>query len=391
MLLFLAACEEERLTDDPPEDASVPIEDAAVEDAAEPPDVGALDASEPDGGFVPSTRIELGSVTLSNGVSDELAFELPADVTTFTVVIQGPVEVMFGVARLDGPTGLLVSDDASNISLLESYLLGPFAAQFKSPNRVTGKEGVASALFPNNPSVNVSGGTYHMKVRGLQVANGNGFSGNAAVAIDYKSSVTAHASIDVHVYLTGAGGLTTDTATAALLTGALARLAEIYAQANIELGSVSFHDIDPSFATRDVTAASLGPMFQLSLGNGPGLHYFLVDRFVGSIPGGMVGGIAGGLPGPPLRPGTVSSGVAVAVTAANGDARVLAHVMAHEGGHWLGLFHTSEITGTADQLDDTPAGQAGQTFLMYPAVGGGQSISTSQADVMLRHLEVVAK
>jgi hypothetical protein len=73
------------------------------------------------------------------------------------------------------------------------------------------------------------------------------------------------------------------------------------------------------------------------------------------------------------------------------DPAVLAHVMAHEGGHWLGLFHTSEITGTLDQMPDTPEGQAGNTYLMYPAVGGGTTISSGQAAVLRNHGEVVPR
>ncbi|MBI2374338.1 MAG: hypothetical protein HYV07_10125 [Deltaproteobacteria bacterium] len=389
-LLALVACDDDTLDHDPPddtgtEDAKTEPKDAGFDDA-EAPEVGTIDSGAPVAELV---TLDLGEVVLSNGSSDAVSFELPSDVTTFTIIISGPLSTMFVVGRLDGPTGNLVSDDPSTVSPIEGFLLGPFAAQFKSPNRVTGKEGVASALFPNNPAVSVTGGNYDLRVRGLVVANSAPYSGNVHVEVAYKTTISTRGLLDVHVYLSGAAGLTTRTATSTLLTAALARLEEIYAQADIELGAVVFHDIDASFQTRDVTAASLGPMFQLSEGNGPGLHYFLVDRFVGGIPGGVVGGIAGGLPGPPGHAGSPSSGVAVAVTAASGDSDVLAHVMAHEGGHWLGLFHTSEITGTNDQLDDTPVGQSGTTHLMYPAVGGGQTLSPSQADVMHRHLEVI--
>ena len=65
--------------------------------------------------------------------------------------------------------------------------------------------------------------------------------------------------------------------------------------------------------------------------------------------------------------------------------------MAHEGGHWLGLFHTSEITGTEDQHAETPAGQAGNTYLMFPAVGGGTTVSPSQGAVLRRLLETFAE
>lgn len=367
-----------------------------VIDSGSPPADAGLVA---DAGMAPPANIErldLGTVTLdAMGMSGEVKFTLPSTVSAFSIIIDGPTDVTTIVATLDGPTGNLVSDDDSMVSQLERLFLGPFAAQFKGPNRVIQDEGRSAAMFPNNPNVTVAAGEYTMKVVGVkldQQGMGTAWAGDVAVWVLYRERSAAAGRVNVNLYFTGAGNIDAASApTSMLIAPALDSLRTIYAQANITIGDVSYYDIDPSFSTIENfngPNSELADMFELTAGKSAGLHYFFVDRFEGGF-GGGVGGIAGGLPGPALSPGTVNSGVAVAMSAANGDPAVLAHVMGHEGGHWLGLFHTSEFTGTEDQLPDTPAGQAGSTHLMYPAVGGGQMISPSQAKVMRDHMEIV--
>lgn len=334
--------------------------------------------------------------TGANGESAPVSFDLPAGVVSFMLTVEGPQDVTMIVKRLTGPSGVLVTDDESNVSQIERFLLGPFAAQFKSPNRVVQDIGIAAALFPNNPGVSVSSGSYQLVMSAIRIQgqNGNPYQGTLTGKVLYRTEALASGHLDVHLYFSGAGNVTAATAPSdPLVQGALQKVSSVYAQANITLGAVTYHDVDASFRNIsgiDGSSDQLERLFRLSDGNGAGLHYFFVDRFEGGLPGGMVAGIAGGLPGPALRPGTNNSGVAVALGAVNGDAQILGHVMAHEGGHWLGLFHTAEFTGTQDQLSDTPGDQnAGQNYLMFPAVGGGTMMSPSQGTVVRHHGEVV--
>lgn len=390
-------------------DASVPAPDAQLSapDASEAaPDAGpsAPDAqpAERDAGQMsmgdPTVEtLEVGTVRITNGVSMPVPVTLPEGTAAFMILIDGPDTAMFVPYKLDGPTGNLVSDDASGVSQIEQFILGTYAAQFKSPNRVTQDLGLSASLFPNNPGVTVTGGDYTLVVGGLAIMGQNGapFTGDVTVKFVYRKAVPAAGSLDLHLYFTGAGGITAESApTDMLIQGAVTRLREIYAQANVELGAISYHSADARFQTiTDITGTGgdLEELFTQSAGQGRGLHFFFVDRFMGGFPGATVAGIAGGLPGAPDSVGTVGAGVAVAVTTAMGDSGVLGHVMAHEGGHWLGLFHTSEVTQTTDQHPETPAGQAGNTYLMYPAVGGGTTISPSQGLVMRLHGETVAR
>lgn len=404
-LLVAAACDdgEQRLPPTQTNNNNNTTNNSSGADAGADADSGvAVDAGTPDSGTVTPTSevqtLEVGTVTLgANGESGEVTFDLPQGATSFMLTVSGPDTATFIIKRMSGPGGeVLVSDDASNVSQIEMFVLGPFAAQFKSPNRVVQDIGKAAFMFPNNPSVMITGGTYTMELVGLTISGNQGIplSGDVEVLIQYRTVEPSAGLLPVTLHFTGAGGITADSApTDSLIQDALVRLGEIYAQAGITIGEVEYRDADAAYRTLptgDGTLGDLERMFMTTAGARPGLHFFMVDRFEGQF-GGGVAGIAGGLPGPASATGSPNSGVAVALSAIMGDAGVLAHVMAHEGGHWLGLFHTSEFTGTADQMPDTPEGQGGENHLMYPAVGGGTTLSPSQCDVLRRHMETIAQ
>ena len=66
-------------------------------------------------------------------------------------------------------------------------------------------------------------------------------------------------------------------------------------------------------------------------------------------------GYASGLPGPGRQTGTSASCVVISAEILDGWPRTLGATMAHETGHWFGLFHPTESTGTLfDAIDDTP-------------------------------------
>lgn len=81
--------------------------------------------------------------------------------------------------------------------------------------------------------------------------------------------------------------------------------------------------------------------------------------FVRSISGFGTLGIAGDIPGPGAN-GTITSGVVVntfggLADMTQGELVLQGATMAHEGGHYLGLYHTTESGGTLfDPISDTP-------------------------------------
>lgn len=396
-LVLLAACDDtERLSGTNNNNTLGTPDSGVVEDA------GTADAGfEPDAGTQPDDTIhtiDLGThMTGSGGDTPPIGFELPAGATSFMVLLKGPDDVTFIVKTMQDPNGLmLVTDDTTNVTQVEQYLLGPFAAQFKSPNRVVQDVGLAAALFPNNPGVTVVPGSYSMVATGITISGNQGFpyQGQVQASLLYRTREPAAGVLPVTLYFTGAAGITAASAPDdQYIQAAMTRLSEIYAQANLRIGEVAYVDVDARFLTIDATGQDglLEELFTQSAGSGPGLHYFFIDSFEGGFPGATIAGISGGLPGPAGAVGSVNAGVAVSITVPNGDSGILAHVMAHEGGHWLGLFHTSEVIGTEDQMPDTPAGQAGENYLMYPAVGGGTTVTESQAAVMRRHMETIGE
>jgi hypothetical protein len=177
------------------------------------------------------------------------------------------------------------------------------------------------------------------------------------------------------LYLVG-GSLNANNATS---DPALARmvqtLAQLYSGGGLCLGNVTAYDV-PGWArgrfgsglgADDTSPCSdLDQMFTLS-GSNNQLNLFLVNELVANQHNGAtVVGVDGTIPGPSTVGGTIHSGAAVsvadlgingcgnAIDFLNCGADEVAYIAAHEGGHWMGLYHTTEATGDSfDPIADT--------------------------------------
>lgn len=164
---------------------------------------------------------------------------------------------------------------------------------------------------------------------------------------------------DLDAYLVGGGGWRSEGGRvppqlARLIDRARAMLVPI----GLTIGEVRVHEVVGGLRTRfEVLEGMAGPlgvppdlaaMYELSAGaRRPSAHVF----FVRSIDGAL--GIASGIPGPHAMPGNGASGVAIAVDLTPDEQ--LPTVIVHEIGHFMGLFHTSEIDGSVSEpLTDTP-------------------------------------
>jgi hypothetical protein len=203
------------------------------------------------------------------------------------------------------------------------------------------------------------------------------------VTVLTKPGVPQQGVLDVAFYVVGNSPSVMNAAAAAATPGVkrmIATLSGLYANAGICIRSVTFYDV-PQWA-RDtygtsISADNTGPcsaldqMFTLSLSSTPQpmLNFFLVQNITSSSSsgGGTIVGIDGTIPGPGTIGGTVHSGAAVSMADLGASdcgggpvdlgtcgPDLTAYIAAHEGGHFFGLFHTTEAEGeNFDPITDT--------------------------------------
>lgn len=135
----------------------------------------------------------------------------------------------------------------------------------------------------------------------------------------------------------------------------LTKMAQIYSQAGLEIGQITYHDVVGLPQNRYLyidtlvgANSELADLFSLSAGvDSSGVNIFIVQDIADAV------GIAGAISGPPGYNGTINSGIAIGVEYLDYyDGGI---VLAHEVGHYLGLFHTTEYNGSNyENIPDTP-------------------------------------
>jgi hypothetical protein len=266
-----------------------------------------------------------------------------------TVDVALPHEAPFTLAVFDTPRGLallaptLRGPDGATVFDLDA--LGPGAPPPRHPINPFGAP--LTVLFP--VADDAARGTYTLA---LAAESRTGI--DRVVLTRERRGRT----LDLDLYLVagrfaGRGGSS--------LVPALAEALEVfratYAEAGIAVGEVRTHAVVGGLARRfavieggvDGDLPELGPLFALTAGaEGPSVSWFFVREVEGTL------GIAGGIPGAQGLPGTAASGLAVSSELLAGELE-LGSVLVHETGHFLGLFHTSELDGTVlDPFADTP-------------------------------------
>ncbi|MEE2786570.1 MAG: hypothetical protein VX589_04460 [Myxococcota bacterium] len=339
-------------------------------------------------------RVRWDDVNVTLGYTEKIALELPDDVQSVTLVATGETRFLITVEHFEGPQGeILVAENPPGVRINNrDRQVTPFPGPFLSPNRsASAGTGIGTLLAPNNPGVNVYGGTWQFSIGVLGLFGRSDANIDIEAIIKRAPQAQVRGTLDLHFYFTGARGWTAETApTDRDFLAAVDRMREFYQPIGIELGDFTYTNISNEF--REVDAGPMGPganmskiqqMFALNTKE-DGLGIFFVDRIESGQVGGFIGGLSGGTPGPSMTGGTTRSGIAVATLMAPRPSEI-GHIMGHEAGHFLGLYHTQEFIGYTDMIDDTAQSFAGADNLMFPTVTSEPaSLSDGQAWVLHR-------
>lgn len=344
-------------------------------------------------------EIDLGSVSVGGQLSNDVTVEIPSGALGFSILGEGAGADLMIIGRMVDPNGRTIYD-----------FQDPFGSEvrfFPSSGEITQMvpSSPRSAPIPGTYTFNLikEGGTRNISLRAIvKVADGEPQSG----------------ALDVNFFFANLSGLDGSGAgNDADFQAAVTELRTLYAQRGIELGDVRYCDLASGdrdrYAVIDTVEGAnseLNQMFALSgqaaaLGcnSEQALNFFLVQEIVGGRAGYIILGVSGGIPGPPGIHGTTHSGVAVTMSGFRRNPKQLAQTMAHEGGHFLGLFHTTEAEGTAfDPLNDTPecktdsnrdgvvaynecSGRGAENLMFWAAGDNARDITNDQGFVVLRN------
>jgi hypothetical protein len=351
------------------------------------------------GGAVGTGQIErqaLGKLQLGRTSPEfkTLSIPVPSGAVSFSIVgrpsAAGATPL---VVRVTTPNGQVVFD-----------AFDPAKTAFRRPTPVFAGSPL-TMVYPNAPRVNLVAGTYQVVIGATATTDLD-----VTVLFKKQAGVLSGGKLPIALWFTKQRHLDAQTArTDQRFQAALTALTGIYAAVGIELGPFSYFDVTgPAGESLAVIEAQeqLGDLFaNADASREQALNFFFIDQF--NLEGGSgIIGISGGIPGPPGLPGLPHGGVAVALGLLIQNSNVLAETMAHEGGHYLGLYHTTERTGlTFDPLLDTPecpasantngdmtvdntecAGQDGDNLMFWSTMGQRQrKLTNDQRFVLLRN------
>jgi hypothetical protein len=349
--------------------------------------------------------VDLGKVAFGQDV----ILNVPAGALGFNVVVEstdGSTSVV-GIERITSPSGEIVHDaytpkggshstSESSFGTIASASVPQSEAKSANtpePGKWVIRIGGGSAEPPPPPPLDggIGGGdagtgdaTLHVEAR-IQLGSPSGFAGGR---------------LDMNVFVPPGlklGATTLDAKSAATDESIETRLNAFYkaleSRVGIDRGEVKFFAVSSELRFVDSETA-LVEAFSSSSGH-PDAQALdvLLTNTIDFGDGNAAWGIAPGIPGAAGRNGTPMSGIVLAIgdTPAVGDGLTILH----EGGHFIGLNHTTEFyDGLADPLSDTPKCEgislddpgtfqscADRTNIMFPAFYGaaGSAVDVSEA------------
>lgn len=322
----------------------------------------------------PARELVLEALVGADGLSAELAFEIPPGSRSITVVIEGAADGLYALGSFSvGDRAELVNLPAGSpgAAMQTSYTqeqIGQMPGDLYQSIRL----GTFTQVYPYRPGQVLIDGTGHLRVASNRP-------GPVTVRLVMPEDDGAR-TLPLNLYIVSATLADPNT------SGFVSELERLFAQANVTVTINGVERITGSALSRitDFSEPQESPTSQSAM-----LPALVADRdhtgldvfFVESLPSG-VGGLALGTPGPPFR-GAYYFGV---IVRGGFPAVELARITAHEAGHFLALQHVQNvgISGRTypDPLDDTTPGadnlMEGGTLLT-----AGQAFALSRSSLLV--------
>lgn len=340
--------------------------------------------------------VDLGPATLSDtgGYIGDIAVEVPEGAVSAVAWCGGwGDQAVGGVWKITDPSGTVRYDgDSPNPDVYRAEFL----------------DDMAPALIPVSKGLDVEPGTWN-----IQWFVGAGSNGSATCEAVFRvDDVGNDANISVDLVFVGLDGIDATTAPddpdfQAVLEQfeaewASAGLTPSYRYVDFAGDVAKYNVVDVS----DNDYSEFNDLLRTSNPPGPrAMTFFLVDEISNASAGGAtILGLSAGPPGAAAFHGNSKSGVIVSTLDLDSAPGDVAKIMAHEGGHFLGLFHTTEKDGQLnDPLGDTPqcppsadtnadgvmnstecAGQGAENVMWWTLTSGTATFSGDQGWVVRR-------
>ncbi len=261
---------------------------------------------------------------------------------------------------------------------------------YENALRHTPTQRISTLLIPNTPDVPLEQGVYEIEISSFLSTNLS-VTGTAVPEVSVIYKLDDADRLDLHLRFLNlqdhpcaqAKDLDVIDAQSAQESNSfrlnfVEALRAIFAQANIEIGLVTYGDIPLRGDLDGLQKEDLPKLLELS-DQPTGITIY----FVRSITPAGIQAIAGGTPGPPRQPGTAASGIAVSYdTLCYRGWQDVARATAHEIGRYMGLYRNRQPDPDAlwpDPIKDSPADTDN---LMFYGEFGGRKLSEGQGAVL---------